>query len=575
MRLRRTMSCLALVAAVLAGCVGEGTTPPAPVVRRPRLAVVLVVDQMRADYLTRYADLYRGGLARLRREGAWFIRAQVQHARTFTAPGHASVATGNHPARHGIVANDWYSPGEQREVYASEDPQVRATLAGPRTAELPGCSPAQLQRPGLGDWLKAQEPAARVFSVALKDRSAVMMGGHGPDRAYWYGPEVAGFVSSSWYQQGAALPGWVAAFNASGAAYRRFTAGWTRLRDPSAYLRSGPDRVATEADGRRTEFPHSFDDGSAAARAGFAKDLMYTPFGDELALSFARALVTAEGLGADEVPDLLLVSCSSADLIGHRYGPHSHEIEDYYLRLDGYLAELLALLDQQVGKDGYVLALTADHGALPLPEEARLQGFHTARRVPAELYRAQVSAVVGAALHGLGLPADTLRFIDGDGLWLDGARASAAGVRPAALHAAVAGALRTLDFVADAFTAESLAGPPDQARPFLGAYQRSYFAGRSPDVQLRFKEWHLVDARPQGTSHGSPYGYDTDVPLLFFGAGVRPGMHERPVGTVDLAPTLAALLGLRPPAGVDGTSLAGVIMGGSGPGAAGGARPAR
>ena len=186
MLLRRCTVGLALAAAVFAGCVRDGTSAPAPVVRRPRLAVVLVIDQMRADYLSRYADLYRGGLARLRREGAWFTRAQILHARTFTAPGHASVATGSHPSHHGVVANDWYAPAERREVYASEDPQVRAALAGPRTAQVASRSPRQLQRPALGDWLKAQEPTAKVFSVALKDRSAVMMGGLGPDRAYWY-----------------------------------------------------------------------------------------------------------------------------------------------------------------------------------------------------------------------------------------------------------------------------------------------------------------------------------------------------------------------------------------------------
>ena len=558
MLLRRCTVGLALAAAVFAGCVRDGTSAPAPVVRRPRLAVVLVIDQMRADYLSRYADLYRGGLARLRREGAWFTRAQILHARTFTAPGHASVATGSHPSHHGVVANDWYAPAERREAYASEDPQVRAALAGPRTAQVASRSPRQLQRPALGDWLKAQEPTAKVFSVALKDRSAVMMGGLGPDRAYWYGPEVAGYVSSSWYQQGAQLPTWVAAFNASGAAFRRFTTGWTRLRDSSAYLRSGPDRVAAEADGVHTEFPHSFDDGSAAARVSFAKGMMDTPFGDELTLSFARALVTAEGLGADEVPDILFISCSSADLIGHRYGPFSHEVEDYYLRLDAYVGEFLAYLDEHVGKDSYVLALTADHGALPLPEEAVLRGFHSARRVLAETYRAQVTAAVAPVLSRLGLPGSALTFIDQDGVWLE----ASAGVQPAALHTAVAEALRNLDFVADAFTAAELAGPPDQSRPFFGAYQRSYFAARSPDVQLRFKQWHLVDARAQGTSHGSPYSYDTDVPLLFFGAGVRPGLHERPAGTVDLAPTLAELLGLRAPADLDGRSLAATVTGG-------------
>lgn len=550
---------LALAAALVMSCVRESTAPPpAAEVTRPRLAIVLVVDQMRADYLTRYADLYTGGLARFRREGAWFTEGHVQHALTYTAPGHASVATGSHPSHHGIVANDWYDRSDGAMVYAAEDPQAKPSLASGEAA-LPGRSPRQLLRLGLGDWLKAQEPGARVFSVALKDRAAVLMGAQRPDRAYWYSPEVAGYVSSSWYADGAPPPAWVAGFNASGAVMQRFARGWTRLRDFSAYLRSGPDRVDAEADGQHTEFPHLFDDGTPASAAAFAKDLLVTPFGDELTLGFARGLIEAEQLGADDVPDLLMISCSSADYIGHAYGPFSHEVEDYYLRLDGWLGEFLGYLDEHVGKDSYVLALTADHGALPLPEEARLRGYHSARRVPEAVYHQQARAAVMVALGELKLPEAALQHIGEDGVWLDAAVAEAAGVAPADLRTAAARALRGLDFVADSFTADELAGPTDQKRPFMTRYQRSFQAARSPDVVLRYKQWNLVDARERGTSHGSPYAYDTHVPVLFFGAGVQAGQHAQPAGTVDVAPTLAALLRVTTPGDLDGRSLASTI----------------
>lgn len=557
--LRRPL-CLALaslaLAAVGAACDrGPTSTPAVDEVTRPRLAVVLVVDQMRADYLERYADLYTGGLARLRREGAWFTDGHVQHALTYTAPGHASVATGRHPAHHGIVANDWFDRDARKTVYAAEDPQAPPALAS-GSADLPGRSPRLLEGPGFGDWLKAAEPDARVFSVALKDRSSVLMGGQRPDRAYWYAAEVAGYVSSTWYADGAPPPAWVATFNASGAALLRFAQGWTRLRDLSVYLRSGPDRVDAEADGKRTEFPHLFDDGTPGARAAFAKELLTTPFGDELTLKFARALVDAEQLGADGTPDLLMISCSSADYVGHAYGPHSHEVEDYYLRLDGYVGELLTYLDEHVGKDRYVLALTADHGALPLPEEARLRGHPAARRVVEGVYKTQARSAALVGLATLKLPETALMHLGEDGLWLDAAVAEAAGVTPADMRAAVATALRGLDFVADSFTADELAGPVDPQRPFMTGYQRSYFAARSPDVVLRFKEWNLVDARERGTSHGSPYAYDTHVPVLFFGAGVRAGLHAQPAGTVDVAPTLAALLGIKTPGDLDGRNLA-------------------
>ena len=557
--LRLALAFVGLLAAGGAACVRQPTSTPTTVeVVRPRLAVVLVVDQMRADYLTRYADLYTGGLARLRRHGAWFTDGHVRHALTYTAPGHASVATGAHPARHGIVANDWFDRSAGAMVYAAEDLQARPALAA-GAGDLPGRSPRQMQGLGLGDWLKAQEPAARVFSVALKDRSAVLMGGQRPDRAYWYSPELAGFVSSTWYADGAPPPAWVASFNASGAALLRFARGWTRLRDLPVYLRSGPDRVEAEGDGVHTEFPHLFDDGTPAARAAFAKELLTTPFGDELALNFARTLVAAEQLGADPVPDLLMVSCSSADYVGHAYGPHSHEVQDYYLRLDGYLDELFTYLDEHVGKDRWVLAMTADHGALPLPEEARLRGHASARRVPEAIYRAQTRAAALAGLATLGLPESALVHVGEDGVWLSAPAAEAAGVAPAAMQEAVALALRGLDFVADSFTAAELAGPVDPKRPFMREYQRSFFAARSPDVALRFKEWHLVDARERGTSHGSPYAYDTHVPVLFFGPGVRAGLFEQPAGTVDVAPTLAKLLGVTSPGALDGRSLTPLI----------------
>ena len=548
--LRLRTLCLALAVGVGSACVrGEASTSPAaPALGRPRLAVVLVVDQMRADYLTRYADLYRGGLARLRRDGAWFTDGHIQHALTYTAPGHASAATGTHPAHHGIIDNNWFDRSAGAELYAVEDPR------SPTAGDLPGRSPRQLERLALGDWLKAQEPAARVLSVALKDRAAILMGGRRPDRAYWYSHERAGFVSSSWYADQAPLPAWVNDFNASGAVLAGFARGWTRLREFTAYLRSGPDRVDAEADGVHTQFPHLFDDGTPAARAAFPEKLLETPFGDQLALQFARAAISAEQLGADAVPDLLMLSCSSADLIGHAYGPDSHEIEDYYLRLDAQLGELFTYLDEHVGKDSWVLALTADHGAQPLPEEAAQRGHPTARRVTAEVYRAQATSAISGALTRLGLDPQALRHLSHDAVWL--AAPAGGAVTPAQQRAAVAAALRELDFIADAFTAEELAGPADPARLFLDKYQRSYFAARSPDVQLRFKEWHLVDADPQGTSHGSPYRYDTHVPVLFYGAGVRPGVHAQPVGTVDVAPTLADLLGVAKPVELDGRSLA-------------------
>ncbi len=535
---------------------GVGTRSP-EAGARPRLVVVLVVDQMRADYLERFADLYRGGLARLRTQGALFNEAHVQHALTWTAPGHASVSTGTHPSQHGVIENDWYDRRAQRTVYAADDPQSRLVAAGDRAPSPDGRSPAQLLRPGLGDWLKSQVPRARVFSVALKDRASVMLGGQHPDRAYWYDGAAGGYVSSTWY--GDALPAWVAEFNRSGAVHRRFAEGWQRAAEPAVYERSGLDRVDAEHDGVRTELPHVFDDSTPKAREAFFKELPWTPFGDELTLTFAARLVREEGLGADDDPDVLFVSCSSADYIGHRYGPTSHEAQDYYLRLDGYLGEFLATLDAQVGAGRYVLAMTADHGALPLPEVLARGGQKAARRVVADEHGARVKSLVRAAVGALGLPESALLHVGEDGVWLDVAAAEAQGVPAARLRAAVAEQLRTLDFVAETFTADALASEGSADTPYLARYRRSFLRERSADVVMRYKEWALVPAQARGTGHGSPYRYDTHVPVLFFGGPVVAKTLDRPVGTVDVAPTLAELLAIAAPVGLDGRSLAALV----------------
>ncbi|MDC0718455.1 alkaline phosphatase family protein [Nannocystis bainbridge] len=552
--------------ALLAACTRESGSdakvhaPEAPRGEsRPRLVVLLVVDQMRADYLSRYADLYTGGLARLRQQGALFEEGHLQHALTFTAPGHASAATATHPSRHGIIENEWYDRSVRKKAYAADDKDARITASGPRAGSPDGRSPEQLMRPAIGDWLKGQVPKARVFSVAFKDRASVMMGGQHPDRAYWFDPAAAGYVSSSWY--GEALPAWVAEFNGETNVFRRFAEGWQRLREPDVYARSGADKVEFEADRVHTELPHVFDDGGPQAREAFLKELQWTPFGDELTLAFAQRLLEEEQLGVDADPDILLVSCSSADYVGHRYGPMSHEAQDYYMRLDGYLDVFLRALDKHVGAGNYVLALTADHGAIPIPELLVQSGQQKdARRVVMADYKAQVTRQVGLATKALGLPPEVLLDIGETGVWLDVAAAEAKGIAAPELRAAVGKQLAGLDFVAEVFTADLLSGtaPDTGASEFLERYRRSFFPARSPDVTLRFKEWTLAASYPTGTSHGSPYRYDTHVPVLFFGGPVVAKTLAEPVGTVDVAPTLAELLGITPPQ-VDGRSLASLV----------------
>ena len=541
---------------------GEGVTaaaaaaapPAAP--WRPRLVVVLVVDQMRRDYLDRFAHLFTDGLARLRAEGAVFAAATIAHAVTMTSPGHATLVTGAHPRGHGVIQNEWIDRASGAAVYAASDPA--ATIVGPPgadTSRLEGRSATAMLRPAIGDWLKAQVPGSRVHALAFKDRASVLMGGARPDSARWYEPTIGGYVGSGRHE--AALPGWVAELDASAGEGQP----WERALPASWYAFAGPDAVASEGDGAATTFPHRLDGGapagSAEARAAYRRRLGQSPRGDALTLGLAERMIAAEELGQDDAPDLLLLSLSGADLVGHAFGPESHEVVDYYVRLDRSLGDLLRGLDAAL-PGAYALVLSSDHGVASLPEVAAARG-EDAGRVLAADFEAAIAGALAPVAGALGLEGPLGFVAENEGLWLDLTRLPAT-IDPQAVRAAAAAALRGLPFVADAFTYEELAGETGGGwRPYLDRYRLGFVAGRSPDVQLLARPGWLVNTRPRGTSHGTPYAYDSDVPIIFFGAGIRAGWRFEPARTVDVAPTIAGLLGIDPPAEVDGRSLAALL----------------
>lgn len=543
---RRHLSVLAAIATLIALSIA-----PFPRVyakgERPRLVVVVVIDQMRYDYLVRFAGLYTGGLKRFLDQGADFTDAHHDHAITVTAAGHATLSTGAFPSHHGIVGNDWFDRAANGKVYATSDPNVRI-LGDPSGA---GQSPRNILRTSLGDWLKAASPRSKVFSVALKDRSAIAMGGQHPDGAYWY--DSAGkFVTSTYYLQ-TSYPAWVNEFNTSGRIDEHFAEGWKRLLSDDAYFLSREDRFEAEADGEHTTFPYVFDDGTPDARARYYREIWNTPFGDELAIDFAEQLVTSEKLGDDNDPDLLWLSCSTADVIGHRYGPLSQEAEDAYLRLDRKLGELFAVLDSRVGAGNYMIALSADHGVLPMPEELQRRGI-SAERVSAGALSSMLNDAVRGAAHSLGIEQDMVAYAGWDGVYLNLSPAVTAHATASQIRQAVAERLRQLPIVLDAYTAEELEAT-EPGREFLDAFRHSFVAARSADVMIRFKPNSLVGIGAHGTTHGSPYEYDTHVPLVFAGYRVRAGAHPERVRTVDLATTLADFLKCPTPLDVDGISL--------------------
>ncbi|MCG8467576.1 MAG: alkaline phosphatase family protein [Gemmatimonadetes bacterium] len=517
-----------LALALLVACAPERRGAEAP----PRLAVVLVVDQMRADFLDRYEPLFEAGFARVLSEGAVFTRAEHDHATTVTAVGHATIATGSIPAQSGIVGNDFFDRGEGRTVYSASDPNA-VILDYP---DLAGRSAVRLRRAGLADWLKAARPESRVFSTALKDRSAIMMGGHASDGVYWYEGAIGTLVTSDYYRDD--VPDWVGRFAARARAASYFSGGW----DPLSA--SHPGRT-----GRAVSFSHRFSEMYTGGRpeapdARYFVEFTDTPFSDEMILQFARTAVDEEGLGTDANPDLLLIGASAGDYIGHRWGPYSPEVRDYYVRLDRYLGRLFDFLDDRVGADRWTLVLTSDHGVTPPPEELPRGD---ARRIPEERFSEEVRAALVAAYADVRIePAPRIRWQDGPHILSE--TATPAELRT--LRRAIADRLAEIDFVAAAYTAEEVAGTSPRRGDMLGRFRRSFDADRSPDVMLRFERGLVVGETT--ATHGSPYAHDRHVPLVFMGPGIAPGRHSAPVRTVDIAPTLAALLGIPTPGDLDG-----------------------
>ncbi|MFQ5674364.1 MAG: alkaline phosphatase family protein [bacterium] len=518
---------------------------------RPRLIVVVVVDQMRADHLTRFASLFKYGFKRLLERGTVFENAYHDHARTETGPGHATIATGVFPSHHGIVANNWIEYANLEKVYCCED-TARPILGHPEAAKKSGRSPNRLLTSTFGDWLKAASPQSKVFGVARKDRAAILSTGRSADGAFWFDLDDGDMVTSTYYRQ--SYPAWVIAFNKARLVDSYFGHVWRHSASADAYRLVREDDCPQENDGVATTFPHTIAQTSGEPDSHYYKELIKTPFSDEMVLRFARSLVEHEQLGTDSAPDLLFVGCSAADAIGHAYGPFSHESLDYFLRLDKYLGDFFSYLDERIGAGRYLVVLSSDHGVLPIPETLTKQGL-AAQRISSRALRAELTPRLAEVTQQLGVSANLVARILGPELYLNREALQNVQVSEPSLTTRLAEQLRGNGVVADVFTRQDLMGHTD-GRPYLEAYRHSFHPQRSGDLVLRLQELCLRRTSPYGTSHGSPYDYDTHVPLVFMGAGLASGRKSARVRTVDIAPTLAEIIGVRATGTVDGRSLA-------------------
>jgi len=548
--------------------------PPPADSPQVKLAVLLVFDQVRGDFLQKWKPLFgKGGFVRLQTEGADFVNCHYPFGTTTTGPGHASILSGTCPDRHGIINNGWYEKGES--VYCAGAKRynlVPAPATKPTTARDAG-TPDRLLAETVADVLKATHPHAKVFGLSLKDRSAILPTGKRPDGAYWF---TGQFVTSSYYAD--RLHPWVEEFNTAKIADRWFNKEWTKFRPDLDYEKwSGPDDVPGEGRGVQVTtandltrgwaqgrtFPHSNTGGRSKPSKEYYESLANSPFGNDLLLEFTKACIVAEKLGADDVPDLLVVSFSSNDLVGHTWGPDSQEVLDTTLRSDAVVAELLAFLDEKVGAGHYLVGVTADHGICPLVEVSRTKGRdakrvdprtlqaaveeHLTRRFPPLIHSALAGLAGAVTLEAAKRP-NWVQAVSLPWLYLNPKAVAAAGVNPAEVAQAAADALTAHPDVGRVFTRSDLTGQFPQSDVIARRVQRSYHPERSGDVYVVLKEWYLPSKPLEtGTTHGAPYDYDTHVPLLVFGPGIPGGPREEATTPQALAAIFAKWLGLRLP----------------------------
>jgi predicted AlkP superfamily pyrophosphatase or phosphodiesterase len=513
---------------------------------RPRMLVLLVIDGLPQRQVLAYREqLGPDGLARFLNRGAWYADAHYGHAFTVTGAGHATVLTGAYPHRHGIVANDWRDALTGQPEYCNGD--TTAQYIGHKTQPLDGTSPKNLKVETVGDVLRTLDARAKVIGISGKDRGAILPAGH-KGTAYMYMAESGFFASSTYYMP--QHPTWVDAFNAGKPADRWFKKFWSPLLPQEAYAKSLPDRQPWYGQ-KAAALPMMM--GAPADEApgpAYYSQLLRSPFGDQLTLDFARAAIAGEGLGRDEVPDILSISLSGHDYINHRYSAESRFSHDHLLQLDRMLQEFFRHLDRTVGRDQYVALLTADHGFMPAPEFTAQQGLRSGRIVGSQL----LTRVNNALEEEFG--AGRWVSFSGSALLLNKQLMAHNRIDPDELAESVRAVLMEESGIAAAYTRRELVEGSRIDGAFFTAVRRSWHEEVSGDVQYILKPYWMFQSSTSIATHGSPYPYDTHVPIMAWGPRwVKPGKVEDRVEVVDIAPTVSQWLGVAAPSASEGRLL--------------------
>jgi hypothetical protein len=522
-----------------AGAQAPAPAPARPASPQPSLVVIVVVDQMRADYLTAMKDRWSDGLGRLVREGAVMEQTFYPYLQTVTCAGHATVGTGSFPSTHGIIANAWWRG--TRSAPCTDDPSV-SPIAYEPGGDRDGHSAVQLLVPTLGDRLRAHDTNARVVTLSTKPRSAIMLAGKGglvtwlDERNVW--------ATSTAYVDGRYSP--VGRYLAEHPRSALRGEVWNRIADRTTYTGEDGALGETPPRGWTSTFPHPLSGAPGTAEREFNALWENSPYSDEALGGLAGMLVRELRLGQDGRTDYLGVSFAALDYVGHKFGPDSHEVQDTLLRLDRTLGQLLRVLDETVGPGRYVLGLTADHGVAPIPEARALAGLDGGRIDK----RAVLEAVNAALAPALGPGRHAVRM-DGAQVYLSADAQARVASTPSLLDPAVAAVARMAG-VERVLPSAGLDQQRQAADPVVRAAALSHVTGRSGQLVVISRPYYIAsDPNPDATTHGTHHAYDQHVPMIFFGAGVKPGRYRDAATPADLAPTLADRVGLPMP-GADG-----------------------
>jgi predicted AlkP superfamily pyrophosphatase or phosphodiesterase len=513
-------------------------------VDRPKLVVGIVVDQMRYDYLTRFYPKYgEGGFKRLLNEGFSCENSHYNYIPTYTAVGHASIYTGTTGSTHGIISNYWYDKFERKSIYCVDDfnyPAVGTTSAAEQK------SPYRMLTTTVTDELRlSQNMKGKTIAVGIKDRSAVLPGGHSSNGSYWFhGMEEGNFVTSAYYME--ALPKWVSQFNESGLKERYMAMKWETLYPIEEYSESIEDDNIYENpfEGEvKPVFPHDLHE-LKDLNGGY--DLIKTtPFGNSLVMEFAKAAVEGEELGKRGYTDFLAISFSSPDYIGHRFGVDSKEVQDTYLRLDRDLAELLSFLDQKVGKGEYTVFLTADHAAVQVP------AYLKSKKIPAGYFdEAAFGNFIREHCTSKWGSSEIVEDISNFQIFLKPEKLNELKLSKEEVSKDLVDLIINYEGVNKALTAMTLQRT-EFTYGILSRLQKGYNQKLSGDV-LWIPDPAVISYSHHGSTHGSGYSYDTHVPVMFYGKGIKRGVTHEAVEIIDIAPTISSLLKISFPNGSSG-----------------------